>query len=65
MKTAPPIIDDTLDETLLLEAIAEQKSVVANLVSLGRDAAEANIALYKLTDELFRIRSGAKAKGAQ
>jgi hypothetical protein len=65
MNSAPPIIDDTLDETRLLAAIAEQKSVVARLVSLGRSAVEANIALYKLTDAHFRIRSDAKAKTAQ
>ena len=58
MQSALPNIPHLADETRLRAAIVEQKSVVARLVSVGRSAVEANAALYELTDQLLRMRSG-------
>jgi hypothetical protein len=57
MKSAFPSIPNPANDAPLRAAIKEQKLVVARLVSVGKNAGEANAALYELTDALFQMRS--------
>ena len=52
---------EQLDEASLANRLEEQKQLVARLVSEGKDASDANAALYKLGKALEDIRRKSRA----
>ena len=52
---------EQLDEASLAKRLEEQKQLVARLVSEGKDASDANAALYKLGKALEDIRRKSRA----